>query len=199
MSTNNIIIYLHGFRSSPASYKAQVFAQRMSATNSENSYFCPQLPASPAKAIALVQAIMHPYSPDHITLVGSSLGGYYSNWLAEQSGCRAVLLNPMTRLLPDMAHFVGVTTSFHTNEHFEFKPEFVDELRAIAVTRITRPERYLLLAATGDELLDWHDMVEHYAGAQQIVIEGSNHGLSGFEPYLDDIFDFCRLPAGENA
>jgi predicted esterase YcpF (UPF0227 family) len=50
--------------------------------------------------------------------------------------------------------------------------------------------RYLLLAAKGDEVLDYRHAVERYRGARQIVIEGSDHGLSGFEQYLDQVLAF---------
>ncbi len=199
MSKDNIIIYLHGFRSSPASHKAQVFTQRMIAMKAENKYFCPQLPASPAEAIALTQNLMQPFAPEQITLIGSSLGGYYATWLAEKTGCSAVLLNPMTRILPSMDQFIGVTTAFHSDEPFEFKPEFVDELRALAVTQTTRPERYFLIAATGDELLDWRDMTAHYPGSRQIVMQGGDHSLTGFEQYLDQILSFCGMGSGAAA
>ena len=190
MSNKNIIAYLHGFRSSPASHKAQVCAQRMTALNAADRYICPQLPASPQDAIRLIETLLQAYAPEQVTLIGSSLGGYYATWLAEQYGYRAILLNPMTRLLDSMEQFVGVTTAFHSDEPFEFKREYVDHLRALAIPRTTRPERYFLIAATGDELLDWHDMVAHYPGARQIVIQGSDHGLTGFEQYLDDMFAF---------
>ncbi len=155
--------------------------------------FCPQLPASPKEAIQLVTKLLQPYSLEQITLIGSSLGGYYATWLAEKLGCRAVLLNPMVSIPSNMDHFVGISTAFHSDEPFEFKSEYVDDLRALAVTHITRPERYFLFAATGDELLDWRDMHAHYPGVQQHIIQGSDHGLTGFEQYLDEVLAFCRV------
>ena len=191
--SNNLVVYLHGFRSSPASHKAQVMGQRMAALGAGERYFCPQLPASPNAAIELIEALLGPYAPENVTLVGSSLGGYYATWLAEKHGYRAVLLNPMTHLVPEMADQVGVTTSFHSDEPFDFKHEYIDHLRAMAVENTTQPERYFLIAAKGDELLNWQDMVGHYPGAKHIVLDGSDHGLTGFEPYLDDILHFAGI------
>jgi hypothetical protein len=79
--------------------------------------------------------------------------------------------------------------AWHSDEPFEFKREYIDELAALKVARITRPERYFLLAATGDEVLDYRDMVAHYAGARQHVIEGSDHAISEFAAV-------CRRGAG---
>lgn len=186
-----MILYLHGFRSSPQSFKARLLAQRMEVLGRSDEYYCPQLPASPREAIALATGIMRHAPAAEITLIGSSLGGYYATWLAEQHGCRAVLLNPAVKPPRDLENYVGVTTMYHSNERFEFKPEYIEELKALAVDRITRPERYFLIAATGDEVLDWHEMTAHYPRAKQVVIEGSDHGLSDFAQHVDAVLAFA--------
>jgi len=168
----------------------------MSDIKAENSYFCPQLPSSPNESIKLAIEILLPFASEQITLVGSSLGGYYATWLAEKLDCRAVLLNPMVSIPTNMDQFIGATTAFHSNEPFEFKPEYVDELHALAVMQITRPERYFLFAATGDELLDWREMQAHYPGARQHIIQGSDHSLTGFEQHMDEVMTFCGFDAG---
>ncbi|HZW13507.1 MAG TPA: YqiA/YcfP family alpha/beta fold hydrolase [Noviherbaspirillum sp.] len=191
-----MILYLHGFRSSPQSFKARLIAQRMQSLGLGGEYCCPQLPASPKEAIALARNIAAQVGPERLSLVGSSLGGYYATCLAEEIGCRAVLLNPAVKPPRDLEKYVGVTTAFHSDEPFEFKREYIDELKALAVDRIARPERYFLIAATGDEVLDWREMVAHYPGAHHCVIEGSDHGISEFEQYLDQVLAFCGVSAG---
>ena len=191
-----MILYLHGFRSSPHSFKARLLSERLHALGRGDDYLCPQLPPSPAAAIALAQALIASQPPERLTLIGSSLGGYYATWLAERLGCRAVLLNPAIVPRLDLAPYVGVTTQYHSDEPFEFKREYIDELRALAVDKITLPERYFLIAATGDEVLDYRDMVAHYAGARQHVIAGSDHAISEFPDYLDAVLEFCGVEAG---
>jgi len=186
-----MMLYLHGFRSSPQSFKARLLAERMQALGRAHEYQCPQLPPSPAAAIALAQSLLAGRPAGEVVLVGSSLGGYYATWLAERIGCRAVLLNPAVAPPADLEKYVGTTTAWHSGEPFEFKREYIDELRALAVPRITRPERYFLIAATGDEVLDWRDMTAHYAGARQLVIQGGDHGLSGFAEQVDAVLAFC--------
>lgn len=188
-----MIVYLHGFRSSPLSFKAQQLAGRFKESGRSAEFRCPQLPASPRQAIQLASAVIKQVPPDQITLIGSSLGGYYATWLAEQTGCRAVLLNPAVKPPRDLERYVGVTTAFHSDEPFEFKRAYVDELTELAIKKITRPERYFLIAATGDEVLDWHEMTAHYAGARQHVIQGSDHALSDFKDYVDEVLTFCGI------
>jgi predicted esterase YcpF (UPF0227 family) len=190
-----MILYLHGFRSSPRSFKARVVHESMKAAGRSEELVCPQLPASPKAAMALALLLVARYPADQLAIVGSSLGGFYATWLAERLGCRAVLLNPAVNPLKDLEKYVGVTTAWHSDEAFEFKPEYIDELGELRVERITRPERYFLVAATGDEVLDYRDMVAHYAGARQHVIEGSDHAISEFPQYVDEVLGFCGTEA----
>jgi predicted esterase YcpF (UPF0227 family) len=190
-----MILYLHGFRSSPQSAKARMVGVRLLELGLAAQLRCPQLPASPDAAMELALQLVDGVPPDELAIIGSSLGGYYATWLAEKLGCRAALLNPAIVPLQDLDSHIGVTTAYHSDAPFEFKREYIDELRALAVDNITRPERYFLLAATGDEVLDYRAMVAHYAGARQHIIEGSDHGISEFRDYLDEVLAFC-LPAG---
>jgi uncharacterized protein len=184
-----MIFYLHGFRSSPQSSKALLLAQRCAQRGL--SYHCPQLPASPREAAQLIGQFAAQHAPHMLTVIGSSLGGYYATWLAEKTGCRAVLLNPAVHAARDLATQVGVSTAYHSNEPFEFKAQYVDELRALAVEKITQPQRYFLIAAKGDEVLDWREMTAHYPGAQHKILEGSDHGISEFAQYAGEVLAFC--------
>ncbi|WBS02220.1 esterase [Pseudoduganella sp. SL102] len=194
------ILYLHGFRSSPLSMKGRLLGERMAQLGRAADYLAPQLPASPQlamqQAMALVAGLPRDQVANELAIVGSSLGGYYATWMAEQLGCRAALLNPAVTPLRDLEKYVGMTTMFHSGEPFEFKREYIAELGELAVPAITRPERYYLLAATGDEVLDWRDMVAHYPGARQHVIDGSDHGIAEFADYVDEVLAFCGIGAG---
>lgn len=189
-----MILYLHGFRSSPQSFKARLLGERLAQLGRSAEYLCPQLPASPSAAIAIAQQLVLDCDPASLTVIGSSLGGFYATWLAESIGCRAVLLNPAVSAPHDLEKYVGTTTQFHSDQPFEFKASYVDELRALSIAHTTQPARYFLIAATGDEVLDWRDMVAHYPGARHHVINGSDHGLSDFAEYINDVLAFCSKP-----
>ena len=187
-----MILYLHGFRSSPRSFKARMVQERMTAAGRASDLICPQLPASPKAAMELALLLAERHAPDNLAIVGSSLGGFYATWLAERLGVRAVLLNPSVDPLSSLEKHVGLTTAWHSDEAFEFRREYIDELSELEVARITRPERYFLIAATGDEVLDYRDMVAHYQGARQHVIDGSDHAISEFSEYVDEVLAFCQ-------
>ena len=188
-----MLLYVHGFNSSPASFKAQLLKARLEAAGRGAEFTAPELPRSPAQAAQLLDALAarHPGA----ALVGSSLGGYYATWLAERHGLKAVLLNPAMRPYDLLRDFLGTQQNLYTGERYEFTSRHVDALRALEVDAIT-PERYLLIVATGDEVLDYRAAVERYRGCRQIVIEGGDHGLSGFERYIPAVLEFCGIPQG---
>ena len=201
-----MILYLHGFRSSPESFKSRLLAQVLAAQGRSDEWACPALPASPRLAVELAESLAADLqrragvrqSADRprpgLTIIGSSLGGYYATWLAERLGCRAVLLNPAVHAARDLATQVGEHTSYHDNQPFVFTPAYVDELKAMEVPRITDPDRYFLVAATGDEVLDWTEMRDFYAGARQRIIEGSDHGIADFATWLPEVLAFADAP-----
>ena len=186
-----MILYLHGFRSSPQSFKARLLAERMAARGDADQYHCPQLPSEPRLAMELALEIADSADAASLTLIGSSLGGYYATCLAERLGCRAVLLNPALRAFEKLVTQVGPQTAYHDGgAPFEFKLAYLEQLRQMHVPAITCPERYFLIAATGDELLDWREMAAAYPGARHKIIEGSDHGLSDFAGYMDEVLHF---------
>lgn len=191
MTASPYLLYLHGFRSSPRSFKARVVQETLERAGHGERLICPQLPASPKAAIELALELAAQHAPDNLAIVGSSLGGFYATWLAERLGARSVLVNPAVDPTRNLEQHVGVTTNWHSDEPFEFRQEYIGELEALKVAQITRPERYFLLAATGDEVLDYRDMVAHYPGARQHVIDGSDHAIPEFPQYVDDVLAFC--------
>lgn len=200
MTAAPYLLYLHGFRSSPRSFKARVVQDRLARAGLGERLICPQLPASPKIAMKLALDLAERHAPDNLAIVGSSLGGFYACWLAERLGVRAAVINPAVDPTRNLEKHVGVTTAWHSDEPFEFRQEYIGELAALRVERITRPERYFLLAATGDEVLDYRDMVAHYAGARQHVIAGSDHAIAEFPDYVDEVLAFCGItPASTGA
>src|SRR5512145_1732967 len=147
-----MLIYIHGFNSSPASAKAQLLKARLEALGRGAEFAAPGLPHSPAQAAALLEKLADAHRG--AALVGSSLGGYYATWLAEKRGMRAVLLNPAVRPYELLAPLIGRQKNFHTGEEYDFTAQHVVELRGLEVERIT-PARYLLIVAKGDEVLDY--------------------------------------------
>lgn len=180
------VLFLHGFLSSPTSTKAQQLRGWLSASGTP--YWCPQLSIQPARAIQEAEAALQEMCSQGYTprLIGSSLGGFYTRYMMEthpeRSQFRCGLINPSCVPARDLSGQVGVHKAWHSDDQLEFKSSYLEELRAME-RGVTAPERYFLIAATGDELLSWEEMVATHPGAQHLVVQGSDHGLSDFETH----------------
>jgi len=189
-----MLIYLHGFNSSPQSHKAQVLGRYMEARGLGASFLCPALPHWPEQAIAAIEDAIA-QAPNHAcTLVGSSLGGFYATWFAEKRGLNAVLINPAIHPHRDLRTFLGVQQNLHTGEKYELTEAHLAQWARLFLPAVT-PSRYLLLVETGDELLDYREAVQKYAGAQQVVVQGGDHTLQSFPEHIPLILEFARFGA----
>ena len=188
------LLYLHGFRSSPHSAKAQQTAQWMQAHRPDVHWWCPQLPASPQDTLQLLRDGTADWPSDTMAVIGSSLGGFFATVLAEATGCRAVVLNPAVNPARDLAGHVGLQPSWHDpSVVIDVRPEFGADLRAMAPGPLKHPERYFAVIAKGDEVLDWREMAARYTGAQVKLLEGGDHALSDFEQHLPEVLRFLSL------
>ncbi len=189
-----MILYLHGFRSSSLSAKSQQIQQAMAAAGRENELACPDLPDDPQAAIdlalATAKSLCGSGSTRELTVIGSSLGGYYATWLKEELDCKAVVINPAVYAVRDLSTQLGHTEKFHSNAPFSFTAASVRALARLRKPELTRMSRYYLLACTGDELLDWQEMTHRYDGARVTLVQGGDHAFSMFETYLPSILDF---------
>ena len=188
-----MLIYVHGFNSSPASTKARQLGARLESMGRGSEFSCPALPDRPAAAIAVLERELHRSTPDAITLVGSSLGGYYSTWLAEKYGVRAVLVNPAITPHEGLHAYLGSQKNLYTGESYVLTQTHLDEMAALFVPRPTKLPLYYLMVTTGDEVLDYREAVAKYTGAKQLVIQGSDHGFADFERHLDSVLSFAGV------
>lgn len=177
------VIYAHGFRSSPASAKAQMLARWLTAR--QMGFSCPNLDIEPARALQTLHAsVDQAWAQGHaVRLVGSSLGGFYVSHLMQRhpqrAQLRALVINPAIDPARDLAPYVGPIQGWHDARPMRFEAAYLEQLHQMTVG-ITDASRYGLLAATGDELIDWHDMVARYPGALHHVVQGSDHAMSDF-------------------
>ena len=194
-----LLVYLHGFNSSPASYKARLLHQAMCEKYGEDvldEYLCiPEIPPAPLAAIQLLMQRIESFQKQHtVALAGSSLGAFYATWLAEHYACRAVLINPAVRPHLLLEKYLGENINYYTSEHWVLDESHIEQFREFDVERITRPERYLLMIQKGDETLDYREALEKYRACPAIVEEGGNHSFVNFEQHIDRLLAFCGIP-----
>lgn len=195
-----MLLYIHGFNSSPASFKASLLKQYVESRQLADCLHIPLLSGVPEKAMAQLTALIEASIADRkkktrqqICLIGSSLGGYYATWLAEHYGCRAVLVNPAVRPYDLLENNLGNNINYYTDEKFELTSEHIEQLRKLEVEHISKPDRYLLMLQTGDEVLDYKLAIEKYPAVPSIVEEGGGHEFMGFDRHLETVLAFCGI------
>jgi predicted esterase YcpF (UPF0227 family) len=185
------IVYLHGFISSPQSKKAVMLGDYLANVVTGFEYLVPELHHRPARAFAAIESLVGARTAADVTLVGSSLGGFYATVAAERFGCRAALLNPAVHPHRHFDRYLGPQRNLYTGEEFELTTAHVDELRSLDPPAITCPERYWLFVETGDVVLDYREAVDRYRGAMHTVVRGGDHTLVSFPEHVPDIVDWA--------
>ena len=189
-----MLVYLHGFNSSPASHKAQLMKAHLEGRGQGHLYACPELPDTPREAIRTIEKTISGREAREITFLGSSLGGFYATYLAERLGCRAVLINPAITPHVGLEAYLGTQKNLHTGAPYELTRAHLEGWRSLVVERID-PERYLLLLETGDEVLDWRAAARKYEGARCVIRDGGDHSLQSFPEHIARILAFAGVGA----
>ncbi|MBN3564681.1 YqiA/YcfP family alpha/beta fold hydrolase [Aliamphritea spongicola] len=187
-----LFIYLHGFNSSPDSIKARQFQAAMAAAGRADDVLVPALSHWPAEAIAQAEALIRQHEGRDITLIGSSLGGYYSLWLGERYGVRAVLVNPAVRPYELLAEMLGQQSNLYTGEAYTLTEQHLQQMLAIDVPSLSQPQNYLLLTQTDDETLDYRQAVDKLTDSTMLIQQGGDHGFQQFDALIPAILAFSE-------
>ncbi|KHD24418.1 esterase [Vibrio caribbeanicus] len=190
----SLLLYVHGFNSSPLSHKANVMKAYCEQYRPDIKVLVPQLPCFPELAANLLLDTVEQHKEDYrIGLVGSSLGGYMSMWLNNQFGFRAVVVNPAVKPYELLADYLGEQVNPYTNETYMLEEQHIDELIALDTPTIRDPSDFWLLQQEEDEVLDYRQAVSKFVGAKQTVESGGDHSFVDFERYPEKIIKFLQL------
>ncbi|MCA0892706.1 YqiA/YcfP family alpha/beta fold hydrolase [Microbulbifer agarilyticus] len=191
-----LLVYLHGFLSSPQSFKCQQLKQWLQASRPDIVFYAPLISPYPAEAAAALGKALADFTAQHqgpIGLVGSSMGGFWSTWLAEQHKLPAVVVNPAVTPSRFMPNYIGQDLKPYSGEDFTYRlqREDVDNMQRLeAEIPCTLGGRYWLLAQRGDETLDCSEAEQFYLGQRQTVEDGGDHSFQGFDRYMAPLVDF---------
>lgn len=189
----SIVLYLHGFQSSPQSHKAQLTKAYVAEHFNDTSILVPQLPNSPSKIAGQVLRLISAnpsLQAEGLKIIGSSMGGYLATWLVEKFGGKAVLINPAVKPYELLVNYTGFHVNPYTKERFYIHKDDMTYLRALNVREIAAPEMYKVYLQTGDEVLDYRQAEEKYAGSNLTIEQGGDHSFVGFDRHLPEIFEF---------
>lgn len=188
-----MIIYLHGFASAGFGKKAQMFLEYF-----EDELITPSLPYVPNLAITTIEQVIEAFLKrgEKVSLIGSSLGGFYSLYLANKYDLKAVLINPAVKPWFTLEEYrkdeQEFATSFYDGSRFEFNSSHVASLKNFNVEAIKNPDNIMVLLQTEDEVLDYNDAVEKLEECHLEIEEGGNHSFIGIERYFRKVDSFLN-------
>ena len=186
----SLLLYLHGFNSSPQSKKAIQTQSWFREYAPQIMFYCPKLPPYASAAIDRLKKIIEEALPRSVYLIGSSMGGFFVTFLSEQYNLRAVLINPAVNPSRGLTNWVGENRNYITGERWVFEPQHIDEYSELNCPQIKFKKNYKLLLQTGDEVLDYRDAKHHYQGCEIILEQGGDHSFVNYEKHLPSIHQF---------
>lgn len=195
-NTSPVLIYIHGFNSSPDALKAQAVAAYIKQHQLKIEFLHPQIPDTPDQAINFLKNLLVSLKHRKVSLIGSSLGGFYATWLAEEYHLQAVLINPAVRPHELMHRYLGINQNPYSGVYYELTSGHIQALQSLFIATISKPENLLVLLQTGDEVLNALEASQRFYQSRCLIEYGGNHRFQGFEKYLPRVFSWFGLPSG---
>lgn len=192
-----VLMYIHGFNSSPESTKAKIIGDSLDQLDiTIDHYIVPDLAYEPDEAITLLADRIETLLArgEQVDLIGSSLGGYYATYLAEKYHLKAVLVNPAVKPYELLKDYLGLNKNIYTGEEYQITDEHMTQLKCLDVSEPKHPEDYLLLVQTDDEVLDYHQATDKFWRSPSIIEYGGNHSFENFQSKLSVIKQFFQSP-----
>lgn len=182
-------INIHGFNSSGNAPKSRQLRQALQLLPVD--YHSPDLPYQAQLALTALESLIDDKQP--VTFVGSSLGGFYATYLAHRyPNAKAVLINPALspwQLLKDER--TEYQNPF-TGEKFSIGREELEQTKQFSIETIHKPERFLLLLQSDDEVVNYQEALAQFPHSPSVVRQGGGHLFTDFEQVIPRIIEFIQ-------
>jgi predicted esterase YcpF (UPF0227 family) len=188
-----VIIYLHGFNSSPQSEKACVTCDYFEKHSNAFKIYVPALPPRPKNAIQVVDDLVQALGRESIAgFIGSSLGGYYSLYFQHRYHLPVALINPAIKPYELLLDHLGENINLYTGERYQVELAHMDELKSLEDSLKPAPDNLFLLTQTGDEVLKFQQAVTLLDGAKMWIQPAGTHAFDDFSKVLPAIKYFFQ-------
>ncbi|NLQ18788.1 hypothetical protein HGG82_14365 [Marinomonas sp. M1K-6] len=188
-----ILLYIHGFNSSERSHKATVLGDAAQKVGLPDAVISPRLSWQPAQAIKQLDAIIQANQQQGVTLIGSSLGGFYAAYLAEKYRLKTILVNPAVQAPTLLQDYLGPQHNPYTGEEYELTSAHMAELEQLVVTEPTAA-LYWLMIQEGDDVLDYKEALKAFPNPARLTHEAKgDHSFTEFERFCAEILRFAQI------
>ena len=193
-----MIIFLHGFNSSAQGNKAKALSEYF-----PDRVFAPDYPVyDPRRALPFLRTFIDEKKavytgPEPLLLIGSSLGGFYANILANEYDRKCVLINPSTQPWLTLQQALGENTNYYTGEKYTLTTEMLDQMKVVAPVQCDSKVDRLVLLDEADEVIDYRLAEACYADcARLIVYPGGSHRFDHLDESMGEIEALYLLKSG---
>jgi uncharacterized protein len=185
-----MIIYLHGFNSGGQSQKAAWLRAHLAPILVFAPGYEPHHGHEAARDLRKFIARLQRENPQNpkLMLIGSSLGGFWAQYLAPEFNARIVLINPSMQPDETLARHVGSCRNEATGGETVLTAEDVRALRDYRVEPCDPKVPTLVLLDAGDEVLDYRVAEGAFHGCGQTrVYPGGSHRFDHLREALPEI------------
>jgi len=191
------IIYLHGFNSASLDIEGELLTSKEKLLVLEQFclqkdilFYTPNVDYRDFEGIVediLFQWNQYLDQSYDVIFMGSSMGGFSSEYLAMKTGCKAIMINPVIVASELLSQFIGVTENYETgqpyqwdqnncNQYIKYEKEIENSAQSIDRT---------ILLDMADELIDSENTVLVYKDKANVVAyDGGSHSFEHIKQAL---------------
>lgn len=125
-----------------------------------------------------------------VIFMGSSMGGFASEYLAMKTGSKAIMINPVISPSALLPQFIGVTANYETGQDYDWQQQHCEQYRQFEqeLAASQRELNLTVLLDMADELLDSATTAMKYqARANVLTFDGGSHGFEHMRQALPAI------------
>jgi predicted esterase YcpF (UPF0227 family) len=174
------LVYLHGLNSSSRSFKASYLRERLA----PHRVIAPNYPAHrPDEAIASLSAVFQTLlagdEPRPTALIGSSMGGFYGQYLARRfQVSHLFMINPALTPWDLFQEHLGTTMSTADGERYEITQALIESTRAYGIVEPCDGIATTVFLERGDAVIDAGIAERLYARCGRVLIwDGGDHAF----------------------
>ena len=185
-----VIIYLHGFNSASVDLdgnlltnKEKLLVMQEFCSKKEIAFYTPNVDYRDFQNIVenlLFDWNLYLDQGYDVIFMGSSMGGFASEYLAMKTGCKAIMINPAISPSELLTQFIGVTENYeiglpyqwdqyHCEQYLQYEQELASS---------NRPLDRTILLDMADELIDSEKtLLKYQATANVVTYDGGSHSF----------------------
>jgi len=181
-----MLVYLHGLNSSGRSAKATALRAQLS----PYPVLAPDYPAHrPHEAVALLSAFFTGLGSACPAVIGSSMGGFYGQWLARRFAfSHLFLVNPALTPWDLLPPHLGETMTTAAGETYQVTRELIEATRPYGIADPCDRVPTTVFLDRGDEVIDYRIAESAYRRCGRLLIwDGGDHAFQHLDEAIDDI------------